>query len=699
MNATNPPPVSAEISDCARLLEIAPDATIFVDGTGKIVLANSNAVALFGWPRAELIGASVEQLVPARFAAAHVKQRQGFYLESQSRPMGLGLPIIATRADGTEFPVEIALNVIKVGGEKMVAASIRDLTLTARYKESAKRESYSGQLVKLGEFALLAKGMDELLAKIPALIVESLMSDMVIVFWAGHGDELRPRVVHGIAADVQERLARVDMPSWPSRQVLADPESRIIEDHRHESGVDSWFARELGLRTSIRIPLVSTGVPIGLLAAYARTPNAFGPEELHFLQAIGNVIIASFLRVEIEERFFHATRIDAIGQLTGGVAHDFNNILTVILGNLQMLRESLTQDRDAARLKLLSAAQRAAKRGALLTNKLLTFSRKQVLAPRPVDLETALEGMCEMLQRTLGETIRVEWSVTPGCPRCMADSLQLDNAILNLALNARDAMPRGGRLRIAASPTTASEAMAEGAGEMAPGDYVAISVIDSGQGMMPDVIKRVCEPFYTTKPAGQGTGLGLSIVYGFTRQSGGNLRIDSAPGVGTTISMYFPATEIELAATTPNHTLVDNIPVIHARAETVLVVDDDAELLNFAEECLATRGFRVLRASSIAEAMQRLSDNRSISILFTDVVLAAGETGTTLAAEAQKIRPYLPVLYTSGSRLSPRDATAVRPAQFLPKPYERDELILRVETLLLMARAEFLLAEAQRRAH
>lgn len=699
MIASTTVPLSAEASVYASLLEIVPDATIFVDGTGKIVLANSKAAAMFGWPPADLIGATVEQLIPARFAEAHIHQRQAFFGESRSRPMGIDLPLIGVRADGTEMPLEIALSKFKLGEETVVAASIRDLTLTARYKDSAKRESYSAQLVKLGEFALLAKGMDELLAKVPALIVESLMNDVVIVFWAGQGDELRPRVVHGIAADVQQRLAKVDVPSWPSRQVLADPDARIIEDHRHESGVDSWVARELGLRTSIRIPLVNTGMPIGLLAAYARTPNAFGPQELHFLQAIGNVIIASFLRVEIEERFLHATRIDAIGQLTGGVAHDFNNILTVVLGNLQMLRESLTQDRDAARLKLLSAAQRAAKRGALLTNKLLTFSRKQLLAPRPVDLETALRSMCEMLQRTLGETIQVEWFVTPGCPRCIADPLQLDNAILNLALNARDAMPRGGRLRIAASPTTADEEMAEGAGELAPGDYVAISVVDSGQGMKPDVLKRACEPFYTTKQSGQGTGLGLSIVYGFTRQSGGSLRIDSAPGVGTTICMYFPAAETELAATAGSNSIVDNIPVIHAIAETVLVVDDDAELLNFAEECLATRGFRVLRATSIAEAMQRLSDNRSISLLFTDVMLAGGETGPLLVAEAQKLRPGLPVLYTSGSRLSPRDATEVRPAQFLPKPYEREELILRVETLLLMARAEFLLSETQRRAH
>ncbi|MEQ1518492.1 MAG: ATP-binding protein, partial [Usitatibacteraceae bacterium] len=323
----------------------------------------------------------------------------------------------------------------------------------------------------------------------------------------------------------------------------------------------------------------------------------------------------------------------------------------------------------------------------------------QTLAPRPVDVEKSLRGMTDILKSALGDKVTLEWSVAQSCPPCLVDPMQLDNAILNLCINARDAMPRGGRIRIAVGPITAEEAMAEGASVLAPGEYVFVSVVDNGQGMSPELKARVCEPFFTTKPVGKGSGLGLSIVLGFANQSGGTLKIDSEPGVGTEVRMYFPATYALPQSASPAALLVEHMPVIDAKTETVLVVDDDAELLSFAEDALAKRGYQVLRASCVAEAKLWLADKRHISMLFTDVVLGDGEAGTTIAAEAQKIRPGLPVLYTSGSAFGAKSVADVRPTQFLPKPYEQGDLVLRVETLLLMSRAEFLLAEASRRVH
>ncbi|MEQ1519627.1 MAG: PAS domain S-box protein, partial [Usitatibacteraceae bacterium] len=314
----------------AALLEALPDAMILVDQHGKIVLANNKASRLFGWQDNELVGVEVERLVPARFADTHVRQREQYTRHPKSRPMGLDLVLFGRRLDGSEFPIEVALSAFQLDGSVLTAAAIRDLSKTSRYKGGAKRERYSSQLVKLGEFALSAKSVDTLLEKIPSFIVESLASDVVIVFWIGQGDQLRPRVVHGISDATRTRLEAADTPGLTVKDVTADPDARIVLDHGSETGADAWVARELALGSSIRVPLVSESLPFGLLVAYAKEPSSFGHEELNFMRTVGNFVVASFLRAEAEERFLHATRIEAIGQLTGGVAHDFNNILTVV---------------------------------------------------------------------------------------------------------------------------------------------------------------------------------------------------------------------------------------------------------------------------------------------------------------------------------------------------------------------------------
>jgi PAS domain S-box-containing protein len=668
------------------LFEAIPDATIVVDNHGVILLANSKACELFGWTRSELIGTKVERLIPSRFAGVHEQHRRRYNGNPDARPMGIELELFGLRSDGTEFPLEIALSPFKMGAESMVAASIRDLTHTLRFKNAAKRARYSSQVVKLGELALRSKGIDELLAEVPGFIVETLRTDVVIVYWAAHGARLRPRVIHGIPDALVGSLKLTSAIATDGRDMAVNQRPVIVNDYGNERGIDAALARALDIASGLRVPLTSKAGLVGLLATHSRQANRFGEEELHFIQAVGNVIVEAHMRGEVEEQLAHAQRLESIGLLTGGIAHDFNNILTVVLGNLQMLREALEQNGDSGFVELVESAQRASRRGADLTQKLLTFSRKQSLAPSAIDPAAVLGALTDMLQRTIGEAIQIEWQVEPGCPPCMADPLQLDNAIVNLALNARDAMPAGGRLRMTAAPLAASEDMPDIAGELAPGNYVVISVVDSGQGMPPDVLRRAYEPFFTTKPSGKGSGLGLSMVYGFAKQSGGTIRIDSEPGRGTEVRLYFPAADRGSGASASGRRIRDHGPGAPVRQESILVVDDDLEVLNVAEVFLAKSGYRVLRASDTAAALHWLTGTEPISLLFTDVVLGAGEAGPTLAADALKIRPGLPVLYTSGFAHGSLSVADVRPIQFLAKPYRREELIARIETLLTEAR-------------
>jgi PAS domain S-box-containing protein len=664
------------------LFESLPDAMIVVNRQGVITLANEKACVMFGWSRSELVGAMVERLIPPRFVEGHPQRRQHFHDHSQPMSIGVDRELIGLRRQGVEFPLEIALSHVRIGQEIQVAASIRDLTHTLRFKDAAKRAHYSSQLVKVGALALRSKGLDEMLASVPDFIVGTLSTDIVIVFWSLHGDELRPRIIHGVSGAHASRLEAAATVRIEGKNPLVGEQPRIIRDYRNETGADALLARELGLSSSLRVPLTAETRLVGLLVTYSRQTDQFGEQELYFMQAVGNVIVAAFMRAEIESQLAFSQRLDSIGQLTGGIAHDFNNILTIVLGNLQMLREAMEQSGAGDYLKLVESAQRASKRGAELTHKLLTFASRQSLAPHAIDPAAALVALTEMLQRTIGETIKIHLQVAPACPPCLADPLQFDNAIINLTLNARDSMPDGGQLRITATPSVVREDTPDIGGELAPGMYVMISVSDTGHGMSPETMLRVYEPFFTTKPSGKGTGLGLSMVYGFVKQSRGTIRMQSIPGRGTDVQVYFPTAERRSSVSASHAGTHDRGRRLQPGQKTILVVDDDLEVLDLAEVLLVRSGYRVMRASDTAGALQYLAGPEPISLLFTDVVLGAGETGPKLAAEALKIRPGLPVLYTSGFAHGALDDADREPDQFLAKPYELVELIARIESLL-----------------
>lgn len=395
-------------------------------------------------------------------------------------------------------------------------------------------------------------------------------------------------------------------------------------------------------------------------------------------------------RERAEAHLRQAQKMEAVGRLTGGVAHDFNNLLTVVIGNLAMLRRRADAMGDPRVLRLVDNAMDGAKRGAQLNQRLLAFSRQQPLKPEVVDANELVRGMHDLLRRTLGEDIAIETVLAEGLWSTEADPNQLENALLNLAVNARDAMPDGGKLTIETANTRLNEAFeASTSGEVRAGEYVLVSVSDTGDGMTPEVQARVFEPFFTTKPTGKGTGLGLAQVYGFTRQSGGHAEITSAPGHGTRVRLYFP--RFEPSAELPLTTIPAERDVGSAHqaatgvGELILVVEDEPMVRELSVTVLEEAGYRVIAAPDGQTALRLLQEHLgSVSLLFTDVILTGSMNGRRVADESLRICPTLKVLFTTGytrdeiihdGRLD-RDVTLIR------KPYESAELLSRVRELL-----------------
>ncbi len=352
-------------------------------------------------------------------------------------------------------------------------------------------------------------------------------------------------------------------------------------------------------------------------------------------------------RGEVEEALRQAQKMEAVGQLTGGIAHDFNNLLTIITGNIGITSRALDAAgvEDARARRALDSALKGAERAASLTHRLLAFSRRQPLSPKPTDVDKLVAGMSDLVHRALGETIALEVVTSPGLWRVEVDQNQLESALLNLAVNARDAMPRGGRLTIETANAQLDDAYTAANAEASPGQYVLVAVTDTGEGMPRNTLARVFEPFFTTKEVGKGTGLGLSMVYGFTKQSGGHVKVYSEPGEGTTVKLYLPRLMSAAEGAEPG-------PAVEAdrahAGHSVLVVEDDADVRAYTVSILRELGYRVMEAHDGASAL-RLLERRgeTVALLFTDVVMP-GMSGGELAAKAREIRPDLKVLFTSG---------------------------------------------------
>ncbi len=440
------------------VVEAAPNAFVLVDGSGRIQMVNSQTETLFGYPRTELLGYSLEMLLPERFRQTHSGFRTAFFAAPETRLMGAGRDLFGLRKDGREVPIEIGLNPIQLGDELMVLAAVADIT-ERKHKDALLRQ---------------------------------------------------------------------------------------------------------------------------------------------------------------------AQKMEAIGQLTGGVAHDFNNLLAVILGNLEMIADQLPEDSPLH--ERIEEAISSVNRGASLTQRLVAYARQQPLEPKVLQIDHLVWEMTELLRRSLGETIQIQTLLPRGLWKTRIDPNQMENALLNLAVNARDAMPDGGRLTIEAQNATLDSDYTRDYDDLGPGEYVMLAVSDTGSGMTAQVVERALEPFFTTKPVGKGGGLGLSMVYGFVKQSGGHLKIYSEPGCGTTVKLYLPR-----AGAAANTSGVDQSESGGQAVETILLVEDDANIRKLVAAMLNSLSYKVVDAEDGPSALTALAAGGKPDMLLTDMVLPRGMNGSDLA--------------------------------------------------------------------
>jgi len=668
----HPDPPGVDEPSIYRTLHAAyPDALLVVDPAGAIVLANPAAAALLRYSVDELTGLGIEMLVPDAVRARHAAYRSGYARNPVPRPMGSDMSLVARRRDGSEVMVEIALSPLQSHGLPYTVAAIRAIGEYPRVKQALRRARYSELLAQLGRVAVDTRDPDVLLAQVPQVAVEALDADVALVLLL-EPDGLAFRVASGVNLLEGERVGDL----VPNRrdtlpgQVLAQGRPIVTDiDTAHVRYAIPRSYVEAGLRHGVAVPLSDRGRIIGTLKVRWRRDLHVDAEELRFLESLSSLLATTLQRTRSEEALNHAARLESVGQLTGGIAHDFNNLLTVIQGNLQVLEDRPALAGDGQAVKVLAAAMRAARRGAELTKKLLAFSRRQVLQPTTVDVPALLDSLADMLRRTVDQRIRIEVDAN-GAHACRADPGQLESALLNIAINARDAMPEGGTLRFRATDCRTLPEGVEAAADAAAG-YVAIAIADTGGGMSDEVRERAFEPFFTTKAAGRGTGLGLSTVYGFVKQSQGALEIESAIGAGTTVTLYIPAARTAVDAPDDASGASAVPPGLR-----VLLVEDDAEVRQVARRFLDAYACRVTECATAEQARARLEAGEEHDLLLSDIALGAGMRGTELAAWAQAQHPAMGVLLVSGFSRELVDADRDSPPEWelLGKPYTREEL-------------------------
>jgi signal transduction histidine kinase len=443
-----------------------------------------------------------------------------------------------------------------------------------------------------------------------------------------------------------------------------------------------WLLATMSVGRQVRrLATMATKLGLGDLSARIAPPHPGG--ELGGLMRLLNGTAASLERQraaidELNQKLSQSQKMEAMGQLTGGVAHDFNNLLTVILGNAEHLAERLAANKELH--KVADDIATAAERGSDLTRSLLAFARKQPLMPRDIDIGQKILGMEQLLRRTLGEHVECEFRIDPGLWQASVDPGQLASALLNLVLNARDAMPSGGTLTVEVQNISLGEADVGVDGQARPGDYIMVVVTDTGTGMTAEVANRAFEPFFTTKEVGKGTGLGLSMVYGFAQQSGGSMQIRSEPARGTVVKLFFPrvgAPQVSAAPAAGQRTTA-------AGSETILVVEDDDMVRAYVEGELKALGYRVIVTRNGPAALEVLHGPEKIQLLFTDVVMPGGLFGPELAREATRLRPDLKILMTSGYTEHPIEALdgLGQQVRILNKPYRRHDLAMMLRSVL-----------------
>jgi PAS domain S-box-containing protein len=630
------------------ILEAIPDAVVAVNQQGVIIQVNSQTETLFAYTRDELIGQKIEMLVPERQRPEHDRHREQFHAKPKIRRMGSGLDLYGRRRDGSEFPVEISLSPVPTGDGMIVLSVIRDISDRKRIEEELRRANEELDRRKSRE---LRDSQNRL-----ALIVDSSQDaiigknlDGIVTHWNKGAEH-----IYGYTA--QEMIGRSITLLAPKDR--ADEIPNILKRIREGERVEYF--------ESVRVTKDGRNLNVSI---------AVSP----IYDAEGNVVGASTIARNItsqkrtEDQLRHSQKMEAVGRLAGGVAHDFNNLLGIVTACSELLRDRASGDT----VEYIDNISEAAKRGASLTRQLLAFSRRQSVQPQVLNLNDRLKDVSKLLRPLMGDDVEIVLLPRTSTAIVEADAGQLDQIVMNLAVNARDAMPRGGRLIIETSVFEFDESFAR-EHTMAPGRYVMLAISDNGIGMDEATRSRIFEPFFTTKEIGKGSGLGLATVYGIVTQSGGHIWVYSEVGRGTTFKIYLPSADHKLGIAPETH--AEALPP-RREGMTILLAEDDPLMRRLTRKMLEEHGYTVLEAVDGESALEVIR-SEPIDLILTDVVMK-GMNGPELVLRLIDSRPAMKVVYMSGytGELIANQGfdSAIR---LLEKPFTRADLLKTIDAVL-----------------
>ena len=632
-----------------QLVQSIVDYAIFIlDPEGNVSSWNPGAERIKGYAAEEIIGENFARFYTPEDREAGLPQQVLKQASEEGRFAAEGWRV---RKDGSRFWAMVVIDPIREGDRLVGFAKVtRDMT--------EHRKATLAALETERRFRLLVQGVTD-------YAIFMLDPQGIVTNWNTGAQRIK-----GYNADeiVGHHFSRFYTPE--DREAGAPLKALQIAAREGRFTAEGWRQRKDGSRfwASVVIDAIrdENGAPVGF-AKVTRDLSERREAELELERS--------------RAALFQSQKMEAVGQLTGGLAHDFNNLLTGITGSLDLMTARLAQGRINELERYITAAQGAASRAATLTHRLLAFSRQQTLEPKAINANRLVSNMEELVRRTVGPSIAIETVLAAGLWPCFCDPNQLENAILNLAINARDAMPDGGRVTIETANTWVDQVGATDR-DVPPGQYIAICVTDNGTGMSPEVARRAFDPFFTTKPAGKGTGLGLSMIYGFARQSGGQVRIYSEVGHGTTVKIYLPRhtgnpAEDEVG---PDQT---QLPRAEA-GETVLVVDDEPTVRMLVGDTLGDLGYQAIEAGDAASGLKVLESDAKIDLLITDVGLPGGMNGKQMADKARMRRPNLKILFITGYAENAAVANGhLEPGMHvMSKPFPMDKLAARIRSII-----------------